>query len=342
MTLLEFFFILAWVVILITSLDIASKQKFNAIHFFIFFIIGWGLLTFSIYPPALNKFGNLFGVARWADLLVYISIIFLFYISLVFLKKNVENSENNTLLLREFTIDKSDKKEIVWKEVFLIRVYNESKVLKKVIDSVLDEGYKNILVVNDGSTDNSRKILEWFWNKIILLNHAFNRWWWAALETGFEYLRRYWKVDYVISFDSDEQHDIKDAQKFIYELDKNKDIDIVFGSRFVKWAKTNVPIFRKIILFWWKIFTGLVSWIYLTDSHNWYRAFRKTALYKFSLRIDSMAYASELIEEIRKNDLKYSEIPVNIQYTDYSIKKWQKSSNAIYIALKTIWTKYFR
>lgn len=342
MTLLEFFFIVAWVVILITALDIANKQKFNAIHFFIFFCIWWALLTFSIYPPALNKFWQLFWVARWADVLVYGSIIFLFYISLVFLKKNVENTEKTTSLLREYSIDKSDKKEIKWRELFLVRVFNEEKVLKEAIQSILNEWYSNILVINDGSTDYSKKILESFWDKIFLINHPFNRWAWAALETGFEYVRRYWNVDYIITFDSDMQHDIKEAKKFIDEFEKNKDLEIILGSRFIDWAKTNVPFWRRAILFWWKLFTWLVSGIYLTDSHNWYRAFRKNTLNKVSLSMDNMAYASELVEEIRKKKLKYKEIPVNINYTEYSLSKWQKSSNAISIAWRTIWDKFFR
>ncbi|MDR3150938.1 MAG: hypothetical protein LBU14_05110 [Candidatus Peribacteria bacterium] len=48
------------------------------------------------------------------------------------------------------------------------------------------------------------------------------------METGFEYLRKYGKCEYVITFDSDGQHNIKDAERFIHKLDKEKDVDIVF------------------------------------------------------------------------------------------------------------------
>jgi hypothetical protein len=37
--------------------------------------------------------------------------------------------------------------------------------------------------------------------------------------------------------------------------------------------------------------------------------------------MDTMAYASEIVEEVRKNKIKFSEIPVNIKYTEYSLKK---------------------
>jgi hypothetical protein len=42
------------------------------------------------------------------------------------------------------------------------------------------------------------------------------------------------------------------------------------------------------------------------------------------------------------NKIKYAEAPVNIKYTDYSLSKWQSNSNAINIALKVIWNKFFK
>jgi len=55
-----------------------------------------------------------------------------------------------------------------------------------------------------------------------------------------------------------------------------------------------------------------------------------------------MAYASELVDKLEQNKIKFIEVPVNIRYTDYSLSKGQKSSNAIFIALKMIWTKFFK
>ena len=117
---------------------------------------------------------------------------------------------------------------------------------------------------------------------------------------------------------------------------------VIFGSRFLQKSETNVPFFRKIVLFLGKIFTFLVSGIYLTDTHNWLRWFRFEALKKIHLKMDSMAYASELIDEVRKNNIKYTEVFVVIKYTDYSLQKWQSSLNAINIAFKVIYNKFFR
>ena len=342
MNLLQFFFIISWIIILIIAIDVARRQKFNALHFLVFISIWAWLLVFTFFPNILNKIWLFFWVARWADVLVYASIVFLLYFVLLLLNKHVENKDNITYLTRELALENSSKKEIEWKEVFLIRVYNEDTVLESVIEWILSKGYKNILVVNDWSRDNSKNILEKFWDNIFLVNHIINRWAWAALETGFEYIRRYWKIKYIITFDADWQHDINDLNNFYSAFEKDSSLWVVLGSRFIKKTDTNIFFTRRIILFLWRIFTFFLSKVYLTDSHNWYRVFKLDSIKKIKLTIENMAYASELIEEIKKNKIKFKEVPVNIKYTTYSISKWQKSSNAINIAFRIIWTKFFK
>jgi hypothetical protein len=64
-----------------------------------------------------------------------------------------------------------------------------------------------------------------------------------------------------------------------------------------------------------------ISNVYLTDTHNGYRVFTLDSIKKIKLTIDNMAYASELIDEIQKNNIKLKEVPVNIKYTKYSMSK---------------------
>lgn len=342
MNLLEFFFIISGIIILIIAIDIAKKQKFNALHFLIFIWIGWWLLTFTFFPSILNRIWELFWIARWADVLVYTSIIFLLYFVLLLLLKHVENRESITSVVREGAINHSEKKVIKWREVILVRVYNEAPVIYWVIKKILAKWYKNILVINDWSTDYSKDVLEEFWDSIVLVNHPVNRWAWAALKTGFEYIKRFAKVDYIVTFDADWQHDIEDLEKFFNSFKMNKNLWAVLGSRFIEKTESNVPFIRKTTLFLWRIFTLLVSNVYLTDAHNGYRVFTYEAIKKIHLTIDTMAYASELIEELKKNKIHIKEVPVNIKYTTYSMNKWQGSWNAISIALRILWGKFFR
>lgn len=343
MNLLQLFFIISWIIIFFLTIDIAKKEKFNALHFIVFLLVWAWLLTFSFFPNALNIFWQIFWLQRWADLLVYISIIFLFYFTLLLLRKVEENRDDLTKFIREFAIQNSPKKELNWKICFVIPAYNEWKVIKETINTIISENYKNIIVINDWSNDDTEKKINSIDENIVILTHYKNRGQWASLETWFEYLRRYWKnIDYVCTFDSDWQHDIKDLKKFIEILDDHKNIDIILWSRFITKTNTNIHISRKIILKLAILFTFFLSNIKLSDAHNWYRVFRSKILDKISLSIDWMWHASEFIDIISENKIKFREVPVNITYTPYSLAKWQKSSNAIDIAIKFIWNKFFK
>lgn len=69
---------------------------------------------------------------------------------------------------------------------------------------------------------------------------------------------------------------------------------------------------------------------------------RIASVEKIRLTMDGMEYASELVEQIAAKGLKFSEVPVNITYDDYSLGKGQKSSNAVNIAFKMIWSKFIK
>lgn len=342
MNLLEFFFIISWIILFILSFDIAKRQRFNALHFLVFIWVGLGLLIFTFFPQFLNFIGSIFWLQRWADVLVYASIIFLLYFVILLLNKVEKNREDITTLLREIALQNSSPEIMSWEVCFLVRVYNEETMIETTLNSILNAWYKNILVVNDGSKDNSLQVLQGFNKKVKIISHVKNRWAWAALETWFEYLRRYGQVNYVCTFDIDWQHQLKDLESFLIEFRKDSQLEVVLWSRFIQKTQTNVWMIRKIILKLGIIFTFFISDIKLTDSHNWYRMFRLETIKKLRLTIDDMSYASELIDIIATKKLKFKEIPVDILYTDYSLSKWQKSFNAINIALKTIWYKFFK
>ena len=346
MTLLQVFFIISGVIILLLSLDIARKEKFNALHSFIFLLIGGGLLIFTFFPTILDRLWGIVGLNRGADALVYSSIIFLIYMSLLLLSKSEENKHSMTRFIREYAINTSQKRKIKGDIVFLVRVYNEASILKDTLKGILHAWYENILVIDDGSKDNSSSIVEKIIEKysgVVLIRHSQNRWAWAALETWFEYLRRYAEVDYIVTFDADGQHQVEDLPKFMHTFEKNPQLEVVFWSRFLKEKNIkNIPFLRRYILRLGRIFTKIMSGIRLSDAHNGYRVFRSSAIKKIFLTADTMAYASELIEQVSLYKMLYAEVSVDILYSEYSIAKGQKSSNAIFIAMHTIWAKFFK
>lgn len=311
-------------------------------HFIVFLWIGSGLLVFTVFPSVLGAIWNIVWLQRWADALVYGAIIFLLYFVLLLLSKAEKNREDMTRMVRYISLMESKKTPITGKEVFIVRVYNEAPVLKSTLESIIDAGYHNILVIDDGSNDRSYDILQGFWDAITVVRHYENRGAWAALETGFEYIRRYGDVSYVITFDADGQHDISDAATLIDSADQNSELGAILGSRFIEDTQSNVPLLRRIILFIGRFFTLVVSGVYLTDTHNGFRLFTQATIEKIHLNIDTMAYASELIEAVKQNNISFVEVPVHISYSEYSLQKWQSSGNAIAIAMKFIWSKFFR
>jgi len=115
MTLLQVFFLVSSFVILLLWYDIFRKQRFNFLHIFIFFVIWWALIVFTLFPNFLNKLGAFVWVQRWADALVYMSIIFLIYFVLFLFNKIEKNKVDTTRLVREiaileYNLRKNDKK----------------------------------------------------------------------------------------------------------------------------------------------------------------------------------------------------------------------------------------
>ena len=104
MNLLQAIFIISWFLIFIAAFDISRRQKFNAFHFLVFLGVGLGLFVFTIFPGALDLIGRIFGLPRWADVLVYTGIIFLMYFTLLLLSKTERNKEDITRLIREVAL----------------------------------------------------------------------------------------------------------------------------------------------------------------------------------------------------------------------------------------------
>ena len=220
-------------------------------------------------------------------------------------------------------------------EVYItIPMYNDEKMILNVINSLKEEGYNNIVVVDDGSKDDGYNVVKEN-TDVIITKHIVNRGQGAALQTGMEIaLDR--GAKYIVHFDSDGQHDVKDIDHMLDTLIQGK-YDIILGSRFLQ--KNDIPLKKRIVLKLGIFFTYLLSQIWLTDVHNGLRVMTADTAEKLNLQHDRMEHASEILDKIKVLDLKYKEVPVTIHYTDYSQAKGQSISNSINIAMKLISSK---
>lgn len=118
------------------------------------------------------------------------------------------------------------------KILFVIPAYNEEDSIEAVIDDVKNnaEG-ADIIVINDGSTDKTQKIINSLNVNCITLdsNHGYS----YALNEGFKYAYKN-HYDYIIQFDADGQHIASEAMKLVLFANSNEEYDIVIGSRFIQ------------------------------------------------------------------------------------------------------------
>lgn len=216
--------------------------------------------------------------------------------------------------------------------VVIVPVFNEASILEQTLSALMAYDH-HIILVDDGSTDDTDVIARKF--PLILIRHSMNLGQGAALRTGMEAAKNM-NADFAIHFDADGQHDAGEIQNLLTPLFENQ-CDIVFGSRFSENNKgQSIPRIRKLILHMARYVNWVFYGIFLSDAHNGFRAMNRMALEKIVFTQKRMGHASEVLYLVKKNKLRFKEIPITIHYTGYSRKKGQNIFNSINILFDLI------
>lgn len=207
-----------------------------------------------------------------------------------------------------------------------IPAYNEERTVGKVIES-LPKKLKGIekvetVLVDDGSFDATGDIARR--KGAAVLTHIINRGLGGALKTIFTYARENF-YDVLVTFDADGQHNGVDIHRLIEPILNNKK-DVMIGSRWK--TKNKKPISRYIVNQCANIITWLLFGVYTTDSQSGLRAFNRRAIEKINITSEHMEVSSEFFKEIRSNNLRFGEVPINPIYSGYSQHKGQRLDNA--------------
>jgi polyprenyl-phospho-N-acetylgalactosaminyl synthase len=212
------------------------------------------------------------------------------------------------------------------KQVFVvIPAYNEGVVLSHTIDGLLSYGF-TVVVVDDGSAVPALTFLHD--SSVHYLRHASNLGQGAALQTGMEYaLRQGARI--IVHFDADGQHNPELIPKLLEPIFSGE-CEIVMGSRFMNPEdRSQVPFLKRLLLRAGICVSGLFSGLWLTDTHNGFRALSRVAAERIKLSENGYAHATEILELIRKSGLRYKEVPVTIRYTEHSLAKGQSIINSV-------------
>jgi glycosyltransferase involved in cell wall biosynthesis len=222
---------------------------------------------------------------------------------------------------------------VIW---VVVPAYNEARVIGGVVEELVARGH-HVVVIDDGSSDDTPAAARRAGAAV--LRHAVNRGQGAALQTGIAYaLRR--GAEHIVTFDSDGQHAAEDVDALVAPLLAGR-ADVVLGSRFIG-SSQGMPGARKAILALAVVFTRVASGARVTDTHNGLRAFTRAAAAKLDIRLDRMAHASEILDQIVRHELRFEEVPVHVKYTEYSRRKGQSSLAALRILADYVLGRWMR
>jgi glycosyltransferase involved in cell wall biosynthesis len=196
------------------------------------------------------------------------------------------------------------------KTCILIPTYNNATTLGAVINSVL-EYTDQIVVVNDGSTDKTRSILDSF-PQIHAVNYSPNKGKGFALRTGFKAAVDA-GYDYAITIDSDGQHFAADLPKFVDSMNKNPNA-IIIGAR--NMDQLSVPgkssFGNKFSNFWFWVETGITR----SDTQSGYRLYPLKPLHNIWFFTYKYEFEIEVIVRAAWKGVDVVEVPVNVFYPE--------------------------
>ncbi len=210
--------------------------------------------------------------------------------------------------------------------LIVVAAYNEEKRISTVVKGLAKHGYRDVIVVDDCSKDETGAAARKAGATVI--RHPVNQGQGASLRTG---IRAALKkgADVIVTFDGDGQHKAAEIKRLVAPV-LNGEADIALGSRFLGKAP-GIPWYKWVTLKGSLLVERVLLGVKLTDVHNGFRALSRTAAEKIEIAQDRMAHASEIVYEVKLKGLRHVEVPVTITYDEYATQKGQSVFGAFRI-----------
>ncbi len=220
----------------------------------------------------------------------------------------------------------------------VVPVYNEKDTIESIISRILDADVynleKEIIVVDDFSTDGTRDILEKYRNDAVkVFYHDKNKGKGAALKTGFGKVTG----DFVIIQDADLEYDPEDYEKLLKPFIDGK-ADVVYGSRFMGGEP------HRVIYFWHYLgnkfltmFSNMFTNLNLTDMETCYKLFRKGVLDRITIEEDRFGFEPEITAKISMLEIRIYEVGISYSGRSYAEGKkigYKDGFRTLYVIIK--------
>ena len=203
----------------------------------------------------------------------------------------------------------------------IIPCFNEEKTIELILKKILKltNINKQIIVVNDASTDKSLYLINKFGSKIdIVINHKYNLGKGSCIKSA----KKKVKGDIVMIQDADLEYNPKDYKKLINPIIKHRH-QVVYGSRVLNKDRFDnlnnfthsIRIFANYTL---TLINNIINNQDLTDAHTCYKVFNIHVFKKIKLIENDFAFCPEVTTKISNMGYKIHEVPINYKGRNYS------------------------
>ncbi len=332
---------------LYVTFTIYRGPRWRRKNFILFGIFSLCLITVSVNPEVLNVVAGMLKLeqkqrGRILALLIGSNIILWFL--LLYLKSNLDEYKYQfDLLVRKLGREEIEdllKKEIADKEIMvIIPAYNEAANLKELLNRIprkIKGKNVGVLVVDDGSDDNTRDIVIQAGH--LVARNKINRGQGAASRLGYDVLVRN-SVKIGVTMDADNQQMPEEIENIVEPI-LNNQYDLVIGSRVLGTTFKNTGLRSTGVYFFTKVI-NLAAGLKLTDCSCGFKAFNVNKMSKLNLREDQFQ-STEVIIEAAKKGLRIGEVPITVVERKYGTSK--KGPNLKYglFFAKTILKSWWR
>jgi glycosyltransferase involved in cell wall biosynthesis len=212
----------------------------------------------------------------------------------------------------------------------IVPVFNEAKTIRSVLEKLLSLPLdKEIIVVDDGSTDGTGKIIDIFIPAVRVIRHKVNSGKGMALRDGIAAATG----DYIIFCDADLEYDINQIP-LLYKYLRDNRLAVLYGSRFINYR----PKKNFIHYLGNKILTLATNWLFgakLTDMETGYKLFRADILKNLDLASSHFEIEPEITAKTLKQGIPIVELPISYDPRVKSEGKKIKYRDGL-MALKTL------